>query len=414
MAGTVTSGIDALTKNYEPYSATATLKDGKIDAASSRVTGDRTTDLFTESANKLGKTDFLTLLVTQLQYQNPLDPMENTEFVSQLAQFSALENSTNVETAIKELGTSFESAVLAQQYSAQSIGNTAAVSLIGKEVCMARSTISWGARSGATENINVHLGSKESATVEILDKDGVKVRTLEAGNKDAENSALIVWDGTTDTGDMAPGGTYTINVVGSDTDNNLYSFIKDTVEGVRFSSGGALLKIGGGELSIIDVMDVSGGTDSETGGSGLSSSTAVSLIGKQVRMHQTEVKYYGKASEKISITVAAPEQEYVQMSLCDKSGNVVYSCSAPVDDNGVALFDWNGMTDKGTYADAGTYSISITGQKSNAGIYAFTDGIVSGISNVGGNVRLRVGDKLVSVSDIIDISDVSDEKESVA
>jgi len=414
MAGTVTSGIDALTKNYDPYTATATLKDGKIDAASSRVTGDRTSGLFAESANKLGKMDFLTLLVTQLQYQDPLEPMENTEFVSQLAQFSALENSTNVETAIKELGTSFESAVLAQQYSAQSIGNTAAVSLIGKEVCVARTTISWGARSGATENINVHLGNNESATVEILDEDGVKVRTLEAKNKDIENLALVVWDGTTDTGDMAPGGTYTINVVGSDTDNTLYSFIKDTVEGVRFSSTGAFIKIDGKELSISDVMDVSGGADSGTDGSGLSSSTGISLIGKQVRMRQTEVKYYGKASENIPITVTAPEQEYVQISLSDKSGDIVYSCSAPVDDNGVAVFDWNGMTDKGTYAKAGTYSISITGEKSNAGMYAFTDGVVSGISNIGGQVRLRVGDRLVSVSDIVDISDVSDEEERVA
>ena len=66
--------------------------------------------------NELGKDAFLQLLVTQLQYQDPLDPVDNTQMVSQLAQFSALEQMSNLATI------------------AGNISNTQAFSLTGKNV----------------------------------------------------------------------------------------------------------------------------------------------------------------------------------------------------------------------------------------------------------------------------------------
>lgn len=56
-----------------------------------------------DSGNKLNKDDFLRLLVTQLRYQNPLEPMEGTEFVSQLAQFGALEQMQNLNLQMASL-----------------------------------------------------------------------------------------------------------------------------------------------------------------------------------------------------------------------------------------------------------------------------------------------------------------------
>lgn len=72
-------------------------------------------------AVSLGKDDFLNLLVTQLRYQNPMNPATNTEFISQLAQFSALEAAQNTQTAIESM-----SEQEAKNYAQSLLGKTVA------------------------------------------------------------------------------------------------------------------------------------------------------------------------------------------------------------------------------------------------------------------------------------------------
>jgi len=408
----VSSSMDLLTKSAEAYSATAAINDGVIDTGSTKLTGDRSSSLFTDAANKLGKDDFLMLLVTQLQYQDPLSPMENTEFISQLAQFSALENSTNVEKAIGALGDSFKSTVDAQQYSAQSMNNTAAVSLIGKEVRLRQTDVNWYAKNGETKSFNVQMGNAASVVVEMRNGDDEVVRTIETSGKDNENSASVVWDGMTDAGTPAPAGTYSIHVQGEDTHPEWYAFQQDTVDGVRFGSSGAMVKIAGQEISIANILDVSAGNSAAGSGGSVSSSTAVSLLGKQVRMKQSAVQYNQEANERVAIDVNAGNRASVQMQLADSSGAIVYQATVPVDDDGIARFVWNGEKTNGTegsYAPAGEYRIQLTGEKDDPGLYAFSEGTVSGISNLNGDTRLRVGAYTVKLSNIIDIA----EKEQV-
>jgi len=59
-----------------------------------------TTNKTTSGTSELGKDEFLQLLVTQLKYQDPLEPMDNTEYISQLAQFSTLEYMGNMNTTM--------------------------------------------------------------------------------------------------------------------------------------------------------------------------------------------------------------------------------------------------------------------------------------------------------------------------
>ncbi|EIW18209.1 MULTISPECIES: flagellar hook capping FlgD N-terminal domain-containing protein [Pelosinus] len=66
-------------------------------------TGTSTSTTAASSNSSLGKDDFLKLLVTQLQYQNPLDPMDNTEFVAQMAQFSSLEQMQNLNATMANM-----------------------------------------------------------------------------------------------------------------------------------------------------------------------------------------------------------------------------------------------------------------------------------------------------------------------
>lgn len=85
----------------------ANVVDGQIQISETSQTEERST------GSSLGKEDFLMLLVTQMQYQDPLDPADNTEYVSQLAQFSELE---------------------AMQNLSDTTTNTSAFTLVGKEV----------------------------------------------------------------------------------------------------------------------------------------------------------------------------------------------------------------------------------------------------------------------------------------
>src|SRR5512145_3299493 len=89
----------------------------------SATTAATTASSTTSTKNILGKDEFLKMLIAQLKHQDPLNPMDGTAFTAQLAQFSSLEQLQNINTQL----TSFTK----QQ---QSLGNTQAVNLIGREV----------------------------------------------------------------------------------------------------------------------------------------------------------------------------------------------------------------------------------------------------------------------------------------
>ena len=86
-----------------------------------------------KTSHELGKDDFLTLLVTQLQNQDPTSPMENTEFISQMAQFSSLEQMTNMSNSFGKLAsyiTSSEATATLGKTVELNIGDTTATGLV--------------------------------------------------------------------------------------------------------------------------------------------------------------------------------------------------------------------------------------------------------------------------------------------
>ena len=97
----------------------------------------------TNSNSVLGKDDFLQLLITQLKNQDPLNPTDGTEFASQLAQFSSLEQLTNLNDAIQQnMNNSY--------YLTQSINNSLASNLVGKNVTVLSDSIT-NSGQGETE-----------------------------------------------------------------------------------------------------------------------------------------------------------------------------------------------------------------------------------------------------------------------
>ncbi|CAK0761520.1 flagellar basal-body rod modification protein FlgD [Gammaproteobacteria bacterium] len=149
------------------------------------------------SSKTLGQTDFLKLLTTQLKNQDPSKPMDSTQFVSQLAQFSALAGVTDLNTTMKGVSSSLQSSQLVQ-----------GTSLVGHQV------LATGSRGELTDTLPltgaVNLpASTNSLTVEVQDAAGHTVQTLSLGNNSA-GTIPFSWDGTLANGQHAPSGTYQV------------------------------------------------------------------------------------------------------------------------------------------------------------------------------------------------------------
>lgn len=97
-----------------------------------------------KTSNELGKDDFLKLLITQLSNQDPTSPMENTEFISQMAQFSSLEQMTNMSSSFTKM--------------AAFINSSEAASTLGKTVELnVGDTVTTGIVEGATRGENPQI-----------------------------------------------------------------------------------------------------------------------------------------------------------------------------------------------------------------------------------------------------------------
>ncbi len=404
----LSTNIDSISKaSSAPAVVSAGIgADGNIDVTTSKVTGGTAskTDTTTAKSSTLGKDDFLKLLVTQLKYQDPLSPMDNSQMIAQEAQFESLASNNNILAAVNALNDSYKATVAAQNSSAQTMSNASSVSLIGKQVRLKETNVDWGMVPGQTVPINVSLGNNAGATVQILDSNGAVVKTLQTAGKDSNNSAVVEWDGTNDTNGYAQAGTYKVNVVGSDTDDSLYSFIQSTVDGVRFAKDGVFLKVAGQEIPAANIMDVAQSQNSNGGFADIASSSAVGLLGKTVKCRQSTVNYGAVDGEHDVFKVNGPINGNVQVAITDSTGTTVAAFQEPTDSTGVATIDWNGQKYDGTFASKGTYNILINGQENDPSLYAFTQGQVDGLSNLGGMVQLRVGGQNVSLSNVVDIS----------
>ncbi len=197
--------------------------------------------------NILGKDDFLTLLVTQLQHQDPLNPQDSTEFTAQLAQFSSLEQLGNVNDNLEYL-----------KLATAAANNTEAVSLIGKQIIAAGNTIQRD--DGAAVACNFELaGAASAVAVNIYDPNGNFIRTFEGGALSA-GAQVLEWDGKDSQGLSVPDGAYSFEVLAVDYNDRMVDATALTtgiVSGVVFRNNITYLVTGNQEISIGDVIKVS-------------------------------------------------------------------------------------------------------------------------------------------------------------
>lgn len=204
------------------------------------TTADRT------GSSKLGKDDFLKLLMAQLANQDPTAAADNQAFVAQLAQFAGLEAAEGTNTRLDTLLTA----------QAANSANTA-VNFIGKSVDYRTDSVNLQAGLSATSQASLG-GPASSVTVSIVDSSSNKVRTLKMGAQPA-GTLGITWDGNDDGGHRLPPGSYSVSVTATDAagknvDVSLQG--NGVISGVLFDNGVPRLKVNGSLVQMSAVTSI--------------------------------------------------------------------------------------------------------------------------------------------------------------
>ena len=190
----------------------------------------------TAASGVLGKDDFLELLVVQLQNQDPLNPLDDKEFIAQLAQFSSLEQMTNVAAGIESL-----TATVARQDS------LSAVSYIGKDVVAEGNTVSK-LDSGITP-VYFTLGeAAATVSVNVYDQNNNIVQTQTLNSMQA-GEYTFSWDGLDYNGREAGNGQYKVYfaaVDGNDKAVLVDTEVVGTISGVSKTTDGISFRLSDG------------------------------------------------------------------------------------------------------------------------------------------------------------------------
>jgi flagellar basal-body rod modification protein FlgD len=193
------------------------------------------------STQSLGRNEFMKLLLAQLKNQDPLSPMDGTDFAAQLAQFSSLEQLQNLNDTLET-----------QSVNQMTLSYSQSVNMIGKEaIANSGNTVT---ANGETAELNYNLAKDaQSVTISIMDKNGKIVKTWD------ESAKTAGMNGTTWDCSSFEKGDYTYQIAA--TDSVGASVTADTmttgvVTAVHFRSNQILVTINGIEVPLSDIVEV--------------------------------------------------------------------------------------------------------------------------------------------------------------
>jgi len=197
-----------------------------------------------KSANSLGIDEFLTLMTTQLKNQDPMKPLEGTEFVAQLAQFGAVSGIQSMQSSIESLASSLRST--------QVLNGT---TLVGHDVLVQADNFSFTQGVGVAGEIDVPAGAS-SLHIRITDSTGALVREIDAVPQSGVNT--FSWDGTRADGTPADSGDYDIEAIATvgGANESLEVLMAGKVSSVTIDSTGTNLTLNTSALGSISMNNV--------------------------------------------------------------------------------------------------------------------------------------------------------------
>ncbi|HCG52817.1 MAG TPA: hypothetical protein DEX10_05380 [Betaproteobacteria bacterium] len=210
---------------------------GISKATSASATGSGTASFKSNSAAEQGDR-FLTLLVAQLKNQDPLNPLDNAQVTSQMAQVSTVQG---IEKLNGTMGAMLNQIQIMQ-----------AGSLAGKDVMIDGNGLTVGGETPARGAYEVPQGMT-NVKVEVRNTQGAVIATLAQSN--TSGIQTFTWDGTTTTGKAAPGNyTFTVTGTAGGQTGNLTTFAVDRIAGVIPNASGPRLSLAGGSIISLDAI----------------------------------------------------------------------------------------------------------------------------------------------------------------
>jgi len=211
------------------------------------------TEKSSSDPNSMGQTEFLELMMAQLENQDPLSPQNNTEFIAQLAQFSSVEGIQSLNGNVDSLVDSFKSSQALQ-----------ASALVGRKVQIEGSSAVMKENEGMSGALSLPLGGQNVQAV-IMDSGGKIVKELDVSAYQTSDGSFpagkipFEWDGLDAEGQPMAAGTYTVsaNAVVNGGSVGLVSNVNVNVDSVTMGGGGAVtLNLAGyGSVGMSDVKE---------------------------------------------------------------------------------------------------------------------------------------------------------------
>lgn len=191
------------------------------------------------------QSQFLTLLTTQLKNQDPLNPMDNAQMTSQLAQISTVDGINKLNTTITQMMSNLQGSEAYQ-----------AANLVGKQVLVDGNRLSL--QSGMALGGVDLSGVADHVYVSIYDSSGNQVDQIDLGSQE-KGSQMFVWDGKTSDGTQLADGTYTMKVTAAQSNNSVdvSSLEMATVNSVATDNNTVSIDVGRfGLMSMSDVKRI--------------------------------------------------------------------------------------------------------------------------------------------------------------
>lgn len=214
-------------------SATSTLSSNKIN------------NPYVNPKGVLGKDDFMKLMLIELQYQDPTQPMDTEKILQQTSQLASLEAADNTNKTLENLSKSMASS---QQYSV--------ISAIGKTASLGSDSIQH--TKGEKSSFEMYFPTDvKSGTISISDNQGNVIKTINLA-KNAKGTYSFDWDGKDNSGNTVDDGLYKITANYYDDQGNPQKTAIGSypIESVRFDNGKALVKLGSQYIPLDKVVEI--------------------------------------------------------------------------------------------------------------------------------------------------------------